>query len=124
MTSAVPNVVIVQQDTPNAVNINQDSPNWVNVQQDTPSQVIIEQDAPNQVIVRTGGMASTTTVRHVHTQASPALEWTINHTLGGKPQVTVVDSADTVVVGDVTYNGTTQVILSFTAAFSGFAYLT
>jgi hypothetical protein len=98
-------------------------PNNVNVYQDTPNQVIVDQDAPNQVIVRSGGAAGNTR-RHVHTQASPSTEWVITHTLGGKPSVTVVDSADTLVIGEVKYDSNTQVTVSFTAAFSGFAYLT
>jgi hypothetical protein len=65
-----------------------------------------------------------TTTRHVHTQASPSSTWTINHTLGGYPSVMVVDSASTVVIGEVLYISTTQVQVSFTAPFSGFAYLT
>jgi len=38
--------------------------------------------------------------------------------------VTVVDSAATVVIGDVTYNSDTSVTVSFAAPFSGYAYLT
>lgn len=62
--------------------------------------------------------------RYVHSQPSPSTTWTITHALGGKPSVTVVDSAGTVVIGEVTYNSDTQVTISFTSAFSGFAYLT
>lgn len=98
-------------------------PNNVVIVEDTPNQVIVNQDAPNQVVVRTGGQAGNTR-RHVHTQASPIDTWVINHTLGGKPSVMVVDSADTVVVGEVTYNSNSQVTVTFTAAFSGYAYLT
>lgn len=62
--------------------------------------------------------------RHVHTQASPSSTWTINHSLGGYPSVMVVDSAATVVIGEVSYVSTAQVVVEFTAPFSGFAYLT
>lgn len=98
-------------------------PNNVIVNEDTPNAVIVNQDAPNQVVVRIGGAAGNTR-RHVHTQASPSTTWLINHSLGGKPSVTVVDSADTMVVGEVTYNSNSQVTVEFTAAFSGYAYLT
>ena len=64
------------------------------------------------------------TQRHVHTQASPASTWTINHALGGYPSVMVVDSAATVVIGEVSYVSTSQIVVEFTAPFSGFAYLT
>jgi RNA:NAD 2'-phosphotransferase (TPT1/KptA family) len=98
-------------------------PNNVNVYQDTPNQVIVNQDSPNQIIVRSSGAAGNTR-RHVHTQASPSTDWVVIHTLGGKPSVTVVDSADTLVIGEVKYDSNTQVTVSFTSAFSGFAYLT
>ena len=62
--------------------------------------------------------------RHVHTQGSAATSWVVTHTLGGRPSVTVVDSTGTVVVGDVQYDSDTQVTITFSAAFSGSAYLT
>jgi hypothetical protein len=99
-------------------------PNNVNIYQDTPNQVIVDQDAPNIVVVRSTSNTVMSSRRHVFTQASPSTEWVVVHNLGGKPSVTVVDSADTVVLGEVKYDSSTQVTISFTAAFSGYAYLT
>ena len=50
---------------------------------------------------------------------------TINHpgTWGDYPSVTVVDSNKIVVIGEVRYITTTQLTLTFTATFSGTAYL-
>jgi len=50
---------------------------------------------------------------------------TINHpgTWGDYPSVTVVDSNKIVVLGEVKYITTTQLTLTFTATFSGTAYL-
>ncbi len=62
--------------------------------------------------------------RHIHTQGAVSSTWNITHALGGRPSVTIVDSAGTVVVGDVVYNSNTSVTVSFSAPFSGFAYLT
>ena len=62
--------------------------------------------------------------RHVHTQQVASSEWIINHLLGGRPSVTVVDSAATTVIGEVSYVSNSQVIVRFTSPFSGFAYLT
>ncbi len=62
--------------------------------------------------------------RHVHTQPSPSASWLISHDLGGKPSVTIVDSAGTVVIGEIVYDSDTQITVNFTAPFSGFAYLT
>jgi hypothetical protein len=68
--------------------------------------------------------AQTPSVRHVHTQSAASTTWTVTHTLGGRPSVTIVDSSGTVVIGEIAYNSDTQVTISFTAPFSGFAYLT
>lgn len=64
------------------------------------------------------------TPRHVHTQASPSSTWVVTHPLGGRPSVTVVDSSSTVVIGQIDYNSDTQVTITFSAPFSGYAYLT
>jgi hypothetical protein len=98
-------------------------PNNVIISEDTPNTVIVNQDAANQVIVRLGGSAGNTR-RHVHSQSSPSTLWTITHSLGGKPSVMVADTADTIVVGEVKYVSSTQITVEFTAAFSGYAYLT
>jgi Na+-transporting NADH:ubiquinone oxidoreductase subunit NqrA len=98
-------------------------PNQVVVYEDTPNQIIVNQDPPNQIVVRLSTISGNTR-RHVHTQASVSNVWVINHALVGKPSVTIVDSADTVVVGEVTYNSNSQVTVTFTQPFSGFAYLT
>jgi hypothetical protein len=96
-------------------------PNNVNVYQDTPNQVIISEDTANLVIVRSG---AANTRRLEFTQGTASATWVITHTLGGKPQVTIVDSADSHVFGDVQYNSNTQITVTFSAAFSGKAYLT
>jgi hypothetical protein len=76
--------------------------------------------SPNQILNLVFQKAS----RHVHTQGTASATWTINHSLGGYPSVSVVDSAKTVVFGEVTYTSTTQVVVNFSSAFSGYAYLT
>lgn len=58
-----------------------------------------------------------------YTQIQSSAEWTITHNLNKYPSVTIVDSADRVVVGDVEYISLNQLKVSFTAAFSGQAYL-
>jgi hypothetical protein len=89
-----------------------------------PNQVVISQNAPNQIVVRSSAVPGGNTRRFIHTQASPATSWSITHALGGKPSVTIVDTSDTHVVGDVTYNSESSITVAFTAAFSGYAYLT
>ena len=76
--------------------------------------------APNQVL----NLVYPVAARHIHTQGTASTTWTITHALGGYPSVSVVDSANTVVVGEVNYVSTSQVVVNFTSAFSGSAYLT
>jgi hypothetical protein len=64
-----------------------------------------------------------TSQTYVYTQSIPAATWTINHNLGRKPAVTVVDSADTVVIGFVQYLSLNSVQVTFAGGFSGLAYL-
>lgn len=59
----------------------------------------------------------------VFVQSSASGTWTINHNLGKKPSVTVVDSADNQVVGDVEYIDENNLTVTFCGAFSGKAYL-
>jgi hypothetical protein len=70
------------------------------------------------------GRFSDVTRRNVYTQVSPSSSWTITHDLGGYPSVSVVDSAKTQVIGEVTYLSETQIRVDFTQPFSGLAYLT
>lgn len=60
--------------------------------------------------------------KYVHNQPSASDEWNVVHNLGKYPSVTVVDSANNVVVGDVTYLSTNVVTIKFMAPFSGKAY--
>ena len=63
-------------------------------------------------------------IRYVHTQSAASTTWTVNHNLGTKPNVVVIDSAGTYLIGDVTYVSDSQLILSFSVPFSGSAYIT
>jgi hypothetical protein len=61
---------------------------------------------------------------YVHTQNSPSDVWNITHGLGFIPNITVVDSAGTVVEGSYSYSGDgNTVVLTFIGSFSGKAYL-
>lgn len=60
---------------------------------------------------------------YVHTQSMPDADWSIAHNLGRYPSVTVVDSAGTVVFGNVEYISVNLVIVHFNGAFGGAAFL-
>ena len=93
------------------------------VVKDSPTvEVVSKTQQPTVDIVITGGIVGVDK-NFVFTQSSASATWTINHTLNKFPAVEVVDSANDIVIGNVTYNSTTQITLTFTAAFSGKAYL-
>lgn len=60
---------------------------------------------------------------YVHHQSTPALVWDITHNLDKFPSVTIVDSAGSIVVGEVTYESKNKLKVAFTIEFSGSAYL-
>jgi hypothetical protein len=59
----------------------------------------------------------------IYTQPTPSATWNITHDLGKFPSVSVVDSANTQVYGNVDYIDDNSLTLTFTGAFSGKAYL-
>ena len=68
------------------------------------------------------------TPNYTHTQSAASATWTITHNLNKFPSVTVIDSGDSVVQGEILYNSANQLTLTFyaggsTSAFSGKAYL-
>lgn len=56
-------------------------------------------------------------------QTIPSATWNIQHNLGKFPSITVVDTVNTVVIGEYTYIDNNNVRLNFSAAFGGKAYL-
>lgn len=66
---------------------------------------------------------TTARVSYEHIQGSVSNSWTINHNLGFKPNVTVVDSAGTIYEGEIAYTNTNSLTVTFSSAFSGTAYL-
>ena len=60
---------------------------------------------------------------YVHMQSIANATWTINHNMGKKPSVTVVDSGETTVYGEVNYTNLNSLTVTFKGAFSGKAYL-
>ena len=69
------------------------------------------------------GLPGLSGASYMHTQAIPQSVWAISHNLGRYPSVTVVDSAGSVVVGNIEYVSNNSIVLTFSAAFGGSAYL-
>jgi hypothetical protein len=60
---------------------------------------------------------------YIHNQLVASSVWTIIHNLDKHPSVTVVDSSDSVVVGDISYDSLNQLTVVFSAEFGGKAYV-
>lgn len=63
-------------------------------------------------------------ISYTHTQVSAQNTWTIAHNLNKYPSVTVIDSFMNTVIGEIVYNNSNTLTITFTASFSGTAYLT
>lgn len=59
---------------------------------------------------------------YVHTQTVASSVWTVSHNLNKFPSVTIVDSANDEVFGEVKHVDENNVIITFSAGFSGKAY--
>lgn len=81
------------------------------------------QDGDTLVYNGDTGMFENRPSTYVHNQNTASAEWKIVHGMGKYPAVAVIDSAGTVVYGDITYNDQDTVTLTFAAAFSGKATL-
>jgi hypothetical protein len=75
------------------------------------------------IAVSNNKVTFTAKLGYVFTQSTPSATWTINHDLNKYPAVSIVDSANDEVIGEVHYTSTTQVVVTFSAAFSGKAFL-
>ncbi len=62
-------------------------------------------------------------LHYTHNQGAAADVWNITHNLGKRPSVTVQDSANDEVEGNVGYTDLNHLTITFSAAFSGVAYL-
>lgn len=61
---------------------------------------------------------------YTHTQSSPSTTWTVVHGLGYHPGgISVVDSGGSKVYGDVVHTTENSLVINFSTAFSGKAYI-
>ena len=67
--------------------------------------------------------AGTGDLSFTYVQGVASTTWNIEHNLGKFPSITVIDTANTVVTGEYTYNDINNVTLTFSAGFAGKAYL-
>ena len=70
-----------------------------------------------------GAPGETQTLGYVHIQTIATNQWTMVHGFDFVPNITIVDSAGSVVEGDYSYPDDNTVIATFVGAFAGKAYL-
>lgn len=87
------------------------------------------ENAGKVVVVDDEGYLTTSTLEfegdksYIYVQNVVSSVWNIQHNLDKYPSVTVVDTAGTVVVGDIKYKNSSTLSIRFGAPFSGKAYL-
>jgi hypothetical protein len=91
-------------------------PNYVTVTE-VVNQVVVQSPGPQ------GPSGDPASVFYTHTQAVASDNWTINHNLNGKPTAVVLDSAGTQCEGTFSYPSNNTMVIAFTAAFTGVAYI-
>jgi hypothetical protein len=70
------------------------------------------------------GATGATGGSYVHNQSSSSSLWTVTHNLGYYPGgISVIDSGESIVVGDVTHTSISQFTVSFSTSFSGKVYV-
>lgn len=60
---------------------------------------------------------------YTHVQNSASTTWTVAHNLNKKPSVSIVDSADNVIIGQVEHTNLNNLTITLSAATSGKAYI-
>ena len=97
--------------------------NNIEIKSGTVISVSVPDQSPSNVTIAGMKSVGITDSRYEHTKESAGKVWEINHNLNKKPSVTVVDSGDNVVIGEVRYVDNNNLTVSFNASFSGKAYL-
>lgn len=95
--------------------------------QETNSQVL-ELTAPVQALVEVQvagpqGPAGANAAAYVHQQLTASASWTINHNLGYKPSVELLNTGSQEIEGDVVHTNVNQTLVAFSGAVAGQARL-
>lgn len=62
-------------------------------------------------------------LNYEHIQSLPSTTWIINHNLNKKPNVTIIDTANNAVIGNINYIDNNNITVTFASSFSGIATL-
>lgn len=80
--------------------------------------------AINELAARSSGGSSSSGIAYTHLQSVPNTIWTINHNLGMRPAVSILDTGGNEVEADVVHTNTNQLVIHFAIPIAGLARLT
>lgn len=60
---------------------------------------------------------------YLHNQQTASASWVVIHNMNKYPSVSIVDTANDIIMGEIKYNSLNQLTITFTADISGKAYL-
>lgn len=86
-------------------------------------EVAAQDEIVSVISVAEQGPAGPAQETYIHDQAAPSATWVIGHNLDRYPAVSVVDSSGNTVICDAQYTSADSLTITFSAAFSGRAYL-
>lgn len=90
---------------------------------------VLELTAPAQAVVQVevtgpqGPQGPAGAPAYVHQQGSASATWTINHNLGYRPSVELLNTGSQEIEGDVVHTSVNQTVVTFTSAVAGQARL-
>ena len=80
-------------------------------------------DGAVYLISKYGGGSGDGDKAYTHTPSTASSTWTVAHSLGKKPSVSIVDSSDNLIRGQVDYTDLNNLTITLSAPTSGKAYL-
>ena len=90
-------------------------------------EILIVQPVVPQVLITAPGpqgpAGNPAQVFYTHIQNEVSNIWIIDHNLGGEPTAVVLDTAGTQCEGTFSYPSKNQMVITFTSAFKGTAYI-
>jgi hypothetical protein len=97
--------------------------NTVTVTENGSSTVVTVPVTSTVTAITQGPQGPSGAAAFVYQQAAPATTWTINHNLGYKPSVELLDSGSQEIDGDVSHPSDNQTVVTLNPASAGLARL-
>jgi hypothetical protein len=88
------------------------------------SSTVVTVPQTSVVTATTAGPQGPSGSAYVHTQSSSSSTWTINHNLGFRPSVELLDSGSQEIDGDIAHPTINQTVVTLNPATAGLARLT